>query len=112
MAQTEQMKTSKEKSNTVNFRPLGNRILARRLENEEKMRGGIIIPDTAKKKQEQAEVIAVGVGKKDKAGALIPMGVKVGDVVLMDKYSGQEITLNDIEYVIVRADDLIAIIEK
>ena len=114
MAQTEQLKTPNKAKNAaaVKFQPLGNRVLVRRLENDEKMRGGIIIPDTAKKKQEQAEVIAVGNGKKDKSGALIPMSVKIGDIVLMDKYSGQEITLNDAEYVIVRADDLIAIIEK
>lgn len=94
------------------LQPLGNRILVRRLEAEEKLKGGIILPDTAKKKQEQAEVIAVGSGKKDKNGNLIPMPVKVGDVVLMEKYSGQDVTLNDQDYVIVRADDLIAIVEK
>jgi chaperonin GroES len=97
---------------TTHFKPLGNRVLVRRLEAEEKLAGGIILPDTAKKKQEQAEIIAIGTGKKDKQGNTIPMEVKVGDVILMEKYSGQEITLEDEEYVILRADDIIAIIEK
>lgn len=96
----------------VRLRPLGNRVLVRRLEQEETLKGGIIMPDTAKKKQESAEVIAVGEGKKDKQGKLMPMNIKVGDVVMMDKYSGQEVTVDDEEYVIVRADDIIAIVEK
>jgi chaperonin GroES len=113
MAQTQQMKeNNKNKEMLTNFHPLGNRVLLRRLEQEEKLKGGIILPDSAKKKQEQAEVMAIGPGKKDKAGKLIPMPVKVGEIVLIEKYSGQEITLNDQEYVIVKADDLIAIIEK
>lgn len=94
------------------LRPLGNRILVRRLDAEETLKGGIILPDSAKKKQEQAEVVAIGTGKKDKNGQLIPIPVKAGDVVLIEKYSGQEVNLNDEEFVIVRADDLIAIIEK
>jgi len=102
---------TKEKAQ-VALRPLGDRVLVRRLEAEEKLKGGIILPDTAKKKQEQAEVIAVGTGKKDKSGNMIPMPVAVGDTILMDKYSGQEVTVDDVEYVIVRADDIIAIIEK
>ena len=94
------------------FQPLGNRILLRRLDGEEKLKGGIVLPDSAKKKQEQAEVIAIGTGKNDKSGKLIPIPVKVGDIVLMDKYSGQEINLDDQDFVIVKADDLIAVIEK
>jgi len=96
----------------VRIRPLGNRVLARRLEQEETLKGGIIMPDTAKKKQESAEVIAIGAGKKDKQGKLIPMNIKVGDIVMMDKYSGQEVTIDDEEFVIVRSDDIIAIVEK
>ncbi len=96
----------------VKIRPLGNRVLLRRLEQEEKLKGGIIMPDTAKKKQESAEVVAVGSGKKDKNGQLIPVPVQVGDVVLMDKYSGQEVTIEDEEYVIVRSDDIIAVVQK
>jgi chaperonin GroES len=94
------------------LQPIGDRVLVKRLETEQKLKGGIILPDSAKKKQEQAEVIAVGPGKKNKQGQIIPMPVKPGDVILMDKYSGQELTLNDKEFVIVRADDIIAIIEQ
>jgi chaperonin GroES len=116
MAQTQQMNTSKQNEKSCcksqQLRPLGNRVLVRRLEQEEKLKGGIFLPDTAKKKQEQAEVIAVGTGKKDKSGNLIPLSIKIGDIILMEKYSGQEVTLNDVEYNIVRADDIIAIIEK
>ncbi len=105
MAATQQMKKTK-------LQPLGNRVLVKRLEEEEKLKGGILLPDTAKKKQEQAQVIAIGTGKKDKNGQLIPMPVKVGDIILMEKYSGQEVKLDDEEYVILRADDIIAIVEK
>lgn len=111
MAQTQQM-AAQATSHHVKLKPLGNRILVRRLAAEEKLKGGIILPDTAKKKQEQAEVVAIGAGKKDKNGEFIPMPVKVGDIILMDKYSGQEVTLEDEEYTILRADDVIAIVEK
>jgi len=96
----------------VKLQPLGNRVVLRRLEAEESVKGGIILPDTAKKKQEMAEVIAIGPGKKDKEGKLIAPPVQVGQVVLVDKYSGQEITLNDEELVVVRGDDIVAIIER
>lgn len=94
------------------LKPIGNRVVAKRLDAEETLKGGIILPDTAKKKQETAKVIAVGDGKKTEDGKVIQMPVKVGDVILMDKYSGQEVTLDDEEYIIVKADDIIAIIEK
>jgi len=94
------------------LKPLGNRVLAQRLEPEEKMKGGIILPDSAKKKQESAKIVAVGTGKRLDDGKTLPMPVKVGDIILMDKYSGQEITLDDEEYVILKADDIIAIIEE
>lgn len=94
------------------FKPLGNRVLVKRLEAETNLKGGILLPDSAKKKQEQAEVIALGTGKLDKAGKIIPLPVKLGDIVLIEKYSGQEITLNEQEFVIVRGDDIIAIVEK
>lgn len=110
MAQTQM--ASQATSHNVKLKPLGNRVLVRRLAAEEKLKGGIILPDTAKKKQEQAEVVALGAGKKDKNNALIPMPVKVGDIILMEKYSGQEVTLNDEEFVILRADDIIAIVEQ
>lgn len=108
---TQQMNKQSSTQN-AQLRPLGFRVLVRRLETEEKLKGGILLPDTAKKKQEQAEVIALGTGKKDKNGNVIPIPVKVGDVILMEKYSGQEVTLNDQEYTILKADDIIAIIEK
>lgn len=92
------------------LKPLGNRILAQRLEAAAETKGGIILPDSAKKKQETARVVAVGDGKRLEDGKVIPVPVKVGDVVLMDKYSGQEVTLGDEEYVIAKADDIIAII--
>jgi chaperonin GroES len=110
MAQTQM--DSQATSHNVKLKPLSNRVLVRRLAAEEKLKGGIILPDTAKKKQEQAEVVAIGAGKKDKNGAFIPMPVKVGDIILMEKYSGQEVTLNDEEFVILRADDIIAIVEQ
>lgn len=113
MAQTLTSKKSNEKAQSASsLRPLGNRVLLRRLAAEESLKGGIILPDTAKKKQEQAEVVAIGTGKKDKNGNLIPIPVHAGDIVLIEKYSGQEVTLNDEEYVIARAEDLIAVIEK
>lgn len=106
------MNDSSCSSNSKKLKPVGNRVLVRRLAAEEKLKGGIILPDNAKKKQEQAEVIAIGTGKKDKQGNLIPIPVKVGDTILMEKYSGQEVTLGDEECIILGADEIIAIIEK
>lgn len=107
------LETAKKKVKTMpKFTPLGYRVLVRRIEAEETLKGGIILPDTAKKKQEQAEVIALGTGKKDKNGKEIPLPVAVGNIILMDKYSGQEITIEDEEYVILRGDDIIAIVQK
>lgn len=94
------------------LKPLRDRVVAKRLESEEKYKGGIIIPDTAKKKQEMAKIISVGEGKKTEDGKLIEMPVKVGDIILIDKYSGQDVTVDDQEYIIVKADDIIATIEK
>jgi chaperonin GroES len=101
-----------EKKSTTRLTPLGNRVLVRRLEEKETAKGGIILPDTAKKKQEMTEVVAVGPGKKNQEGTLIPMPVRVGETVLIDKYAGQEITLNDEEFVVVRSDDIVAIVER
>ncbi|MBM3199115.1 MAG: co-chaperone GroES [Chlamydiae bacterium] len=92
------------------LKPLSNRVLAKRLEQEDKLKGGIILPDSAKKKQEIAVVIAIGPGALGKDGKLQPMPVQVGDKILMDKYSGQEVTLQDEEFVIVKADDIVAVI--
>ncbi len=94
------------------IRPLGNRVLLKREEEESTLKGGIILPDSAKKKQETATVVAVGPGKLNKDGDLVSPGVKAGDVVFMDKYSGQEVTVDDEEYIIVNADEIVAILEK
>lgn len=94
----------------ITLRPLGNRVVAKRIEAQETMKGGIILPDSAKKKQEAAKVVAIGTGLKTKEGDTIPIPVSIGDTILMDKYSGQEVTIDDEEYVIVKADDIIAII--
>ncbi len=95
----------------IKLRPLGNRVLAQRLEEDNTLKGGIILPDSAKKKQETAQVVAIGPGKKDKDGKLMAMPVKVGDKILMEKYSGQEVTLGDEDFVIIPATEIIAIIE-
>ncbi|MBS4166670.1 10 kDa chaperonin [Neochlamydia sp. AcF65] len=107
----EQTQTKEQQILNVKFKPLGNRVLVRRLEQEEKLKGGIILPDSAKKKQEQAKVVAIGTGRKDKKGQLIPIPVNIGDIIIMEKYSGQDIKLEDEEYVILKADDIIGIVE-
>lgn len=96
----------------MNVRPLNDRVLLRRLEQEEVVRGGIIIPDTAKEKPQEAEVIGVGPGKLDDTGKRVPCEVKKGDRVLIGKYSGTEIKIGDDEFVIVREDEILGIIEK
>ena len=103
---------SQQTKKKVSLRPLGDRLLVQRMEQEETLKGGIILPDSAKKKQEIAVVVAVGSGKTTDEGKTLPMPVKVGDKVLMDKYSGQEVTVEDEEYVVLRADDVIATIEN
>ena len=85
-----------EKKKTT-LKPLADRVVAQRLESEETLKGGIIIPDSAKKKQEMAKVIAIGPGKVTDENKTITMPVKIGDVIFMDKYSGQEITIDDEE---------------
>ena len=104
--------TQQQALKKIALKPLGNRVLVQRMEPEEKMKGGIILPDSAKKKQETAKVIAIGAGKRLEDGKVLPMPVNVGDVILMDKYSGQEVTIDDEEYMILKADDIIAIIEE
>ncbi|HAZ15645.1 MAG: co-chaperone GroES [Chlamydiae bacterium GWC2_50_10] len=94
----------------ITFKPLGNRVLVQRSKQQETLKGGIILPDSAKQKQETAEVIAIGPGKLTESGATLPMPVKAGDTILMDKYSGQEVVLDEEEYLILKADDIIAII--
>ncbi|MCX6990770.1 MAG: co-chaperone GroES [Chlamydiae bacterium] len=104
--------TQQQTSKKTTLKPLGNRVLAQRLQQEETLKGGIILPDSAKKKQETAKVIAVGPGIENKEGKMILPPVSVGDTILMDKYSGQEVTIDDEEYVIVKADDIIAIVNS
>ncbi len=94
----------------VNVRPLHDRVLAKRLEAEEVMRGGIIIPDTAKEKPQEGEVVAVGPGKLQDDGKRQPMDVKQGDRILIGKYSGTEIKIDDDEYVILREDEILGVI--
>jgi chaperonin GroES len=91
--------------------PLSDRILVKRLEEEEMKRGGIIIPDTAKEKPQQGEVIAVGPGRFDENGKRVPMEVKKGDRILISKYSGTEVKIEGGEYVILREDDVLGIIQ-
>ena len=95
----------------MSFRPLHDRVLVRRVAAEEKTAGGIIIPDTAKEKPQEAEVVAVGPGKMDE-GKRQAMDVKAGDVVLIGKYSGSEIKIDDEEYTILREDEILAVVEK
>ena len=96
----------------VNIRPLHDRVLAKRIEEEQQVRGGIIIPDTAKEKPQEAEVIAVGPGKVQDDGKRAPMDVKKGDRVLIGKYSGSEIKIDDVDYVILREDEILAVVGK
>jgi chaperonin GroES len=93
------------------IRPLGDRILVKRIKEEEKTKGGIIIPDTAKEKPQEGKVVAVGKGKKTDEGKLIPLDVKAGDKVLFGKYSGSEIKLDGEEHLIMREDDILGILE-
>ena len=97
-------------SKKLTLQPLGNRVLVKRTEQEQTLKGGIILPDTAKKKQETAQVIAIGTGTTTSDGQKVPILVQIGDTILMDKYSGQEVTIDDEEFVILRADDIIAIV--
>lgn len=95
----------------MKIRPLGDRILVKREEPSETVRGGIIIPDSAKEKPQEAKVVAVGKGKVDDSGKLVPMEVKKGDRILMGKYAGTEVKIDDVEHIIMREDDVLAIIE-
>ena len=95
----------------MNVRPLADRILVRRVEEAEKTRGGIIIPDSAKEKPIQAKVIAVGAGKRDKDGKIVALEVKAGDRVLFSKYSGTEVKIDGEEHLIMREDDILGIVE-
>ncbi len=95
----------------MKIRPLHDRLLVERLEEKEVKKGGIIIPDTAKEKPQEGKVIAVGNGKVTDEGKKVPLDVKAGDKILFGKYSGSEVKLDDKEYLIMREDDILAILE-
>ena len=94
----------------MNVQPLGDRVLVKRLEEEEVQRGGIIIPDTAKEKPQQGEVVAAGPGRVGDAGERVSLEVKVGDRILFGKYSGTEVNLDDDEYLMMREEDILGIV--
>ena len=95
----------------MTIRPLHDRILVKRLDEEDKTAGGLYIPDSAKEKPIQGKVIAVGAGKRDKEGKAIPVEIKAGDKVLFSKYSGTEVKLDGDEHLIMREDDILAVLE-
>src|SRR3954447_14591239 len=96
----------------MKVRPLQDRILVRRVAEEEKTKGGIIIPDAAKEKPAEGEVIAVGSGKVDEKGKVRPVGVKKGDRILFGKYAGNEIKIDGVDHLILREDDVLGVLEK
>jgi chaperonin GroES len=95
----------------MKVKPLHDRILIKRVEEKETIKGGIIIPDTAKEKPQEGEVIAVGTGKKTEDGKVIPLDVKAGDRILFGKYSGTEIKIDNEEFLIIREDEVLGILE-
>jgi chaperonin GroES len=95
----------------MKVKPLGDRVLVQPKKEMESSKGGIIIPDTAKEKPQEGKVIAVGTGKRDEQGKLLPFNVKAGDKVLMPKYGGTEIKLDDHDYVIIREEDILGVLE-
>jgi chaperonin GroES len=102
----------KLKEDIMKFRPLHDRVVVKRIDAEEKTAGGIIIPDTAKEKPSQGEVIAVGPGGRDEAGKLIPIDIKVGDRVLFGKWSGTEVKIDGEELLIMKESDIMGVIEE
>ncbi len=95
----------------MKIRPLQDRVIVERIEEEERTKGGIIIPDTAKEKPQEGKVIAVGKGKVSEEGKVVPLTVKEGDKILFGKYSGTEVKLNGNEYLIMREDDILGVLE-
>ena len=95
----------------MNFRPLHDRILIKRIEEKETAKGGIIIPDTAKEKPQEGEVIAVGNGKMSEDGKVVPLDVKAGDRILFGKYSGTEIKIDSKEYLILKEEEVLGVVE-
>ena len=95
----------------MNVKPLGDRVLVQAIEQDEVKKGGIIIPDTAKEKPQEGKVVAIGTGKRDENGKLIPFEVKKGDRVLISKYGGTEIKIDGKDYLIMREDDILGVID-
>ncbi|ACI99974.1 MULTISPECIES: co-chaperone GroES [Rhodospirillales] len=95
----------------MRFRPLHDRVVVKRVESEQKTAGGIIIPDTAKEKPQEGEIIAVGSGARDESGKLIALDVKVGDRVLFGKWSGTEVKIDGVEYLIMKESDIMGVLE-
>ena len=96
----------------MKFKPLRDRVLVKYSEEAEKTAGGLYIPDTAKEKPQKGEIVAVGPGRITDDGKLQPVSVKVGDTVLFDKYSGSKVTMDDVDYLIIREEDILGIVEK
>ena len=96
----------------MKIRPLQDRVIVKRIEEEEKTKGGIIIPDTAKEKPQEGKVVAVGKGKVNEDGKVVPLDVKVNDRILFGKYSGSEINMDGEEHLIMREEDILGVIEK
>ena len=96
----------------MNIRPLHDRIVVKRIEEKETVQGGIIIPDTAKEKPQEGEVVAVGKGKRLEDGKVVPLDVKAGDRILFGKYSGNEIKIDGNEYLIMREDEVLGVIQN
>ena len=96
----------------MNIRPLQDRVLIKRIDEQEQVRGGIIIPDTAKEKPQEAEVVAVGPGKVNDDGKRVAIDIQVGDKVLVGKYSGSDIKIDGEDFVIVREDEILAVVSK
>ena len=96
----------------MKFRPLHDRVVVRRIHAEEKTKGGSIIPDTAKEKPQEGEVIAVGPGGRDEAGKLVPIDVKVGDRILFGKWSGTEVKIDGVEYLIMKESDIMGVLDE
>jgi chaperonin GroES len=94
----------------MRFKPLGDRILLKQLEAKEQTKGGIVLPDTAKEKPQEGEIIAVGEGKKNPEGRVVPLSLKIGDKVLYGKYSGTEVAIDGEDYLIIREEDVLGII--
>ncbi len=96
----------------MKFRPLHDRVVVKRVSAEEKSAGGIIIPDTAQEKPQQGEVVAVGPGGRDESGKLIPIDVKAGDRVLFGKWSGTEVKIDGVEYLIMKESDIMGVLDE